>query len=71
MLITVFTVLIAGSIQNVLAENIGDMFKPAPIIPVTTNGNSESGFSPQSADMIFTVKTPSVTAGGSVEPFIP
>ena len=31
MLITVFTVLIAGSIQNVLAENIGDMFKPAPI----------------------------------------
>jgi len=30
-LITVFTVLIAGSIQNVLAENIGDMFKPAPI----------------------------------------
>ena len=26
-----FTVLIAGSIQNVLAENIGDMFKPAPI----------------------------------------
>jgi len=31
MLITVFTVLIAGSIQNVLAENIDDMFKPAPI----------------------------------------
>ena len=31
MLITVFTVLIAGSIQNVLAENIGDMFNPAPI----------------------------------------
>ena len=31
MIITVFTVLIAGSIQNVLAENIGDMFKPAPI----------------------------------------
>ena len=30
-LIAVFTVLIAGSIQNVLAENIDDMFKPAPI----------------------------------------
>ena len=30
-LIAIFTVLIAGSIQNVLAENIGDMFKPAPI----------------------------------------
>jgi len=30
-LIAVFTVLIAGSIQNVLAENIGDMFKSAPI----------------------------------------
>ena len=30
-LIAIFTVLIAGSIQNVLAENIGDMFKPSPI----------------------------------------
>ena len=30
-LIAIFTVLIAGSIQNVLAENIDDMFKPAPI----------------------------------------
>ena len=36
--VVVFTVLIAGSIQNVLAENIGDMFKPTPI------GNSEYKF---------------------------
>ena len=31
MLITVFTVLIAGSIQDVLAEDITDILKPVPI----------------------------------------
>ena len=31
MLISIFTALIAGSIQNVLADDITDMFKPVPI----------------------------------------
>ena len=31
MLIPIFTALIAGSIQNVLADDITDMFKPVPI----------------------------------------
>ena len=47
------------------------MITPAPSMPVTINGNAASGFSPYSADIIFTVKIPSVTAGGSVEPYIP
>ena len=31
MLIPIFTALIAGSIQNVLAEHVDDILKPAPI----------------------------------------